>query len=516
MSVPFRGIDETGDLLLAFGESGRLSASADGRNWNAMAMGSPPLQAGILEKVVLHGAAFDGESYVTVGSNGWNFRSANGTPPWTNHALAGDEDLHAVRFGHHRFIAIGAGGSLQTSADGAVWTPGALPPEVAGLNLSGLAFNAGVFIASGQNGVILRSTDGLTWSLAREGNSAEGDLQGVRYLNGRFYAFGDTGRILHSDTGIEWAELAAVAPDVSIVDLAVANDAYWAIAEEAVFHSSDGAEWIRRNAGPAGPPALKLGPAGCVMDHDTLYIAGHSGQIIALTFAEEPAVRILREPEDLMATEGETIQFSVAAEGAVLDYLWHFDGVALEDSPVVEGSRRQILRLREVTGENAGLYFVTVSGLESRAASLTVKPYNERQSYEAFVVRQFPEEDREIPAITGPEADADGDGTTNLLEFALGTDPRSAGPVPLQFDQEEHRGHRSLKLTYRRLTNPVGLTYLIEESLDLRSWRNPLAPFEQETEALPDAAVEQVTVRQPIADVGDATRYLRLRVIQEE
>ena len=73
------------------------------------------------------------------------------------------------------------------------------------------------------------------------------------------------------------------------------------------------------------------------------------------------------------------------------------------------------------------------------------------------------------PAISGPKADADRDGRPNLLEYALGTDPRSADlqalPAVTEVDGE-------WVFTYQRPAQRPDIGILAEASLDLVSWNS--------------------------------------------
>lgn len=433
--------------------------------------------------------------------------------PWRESGYAGSEDLHAVRFGNGIFAAVGAAGTVQVSPNGAEWAAAALPAEAEEADLLGLAFGGGTFVAVGKGGTVLRSADGLAWEISHPGGGTA-DLHGVRYLNDRFFAFGDEGRMLSSDAGATWAEMPSVAAGVSIWDLAWADGAFWAVAEEGVYRSADGARWIRRNAGPVGLSPAEAGPAGCVYNQGTLFISGQSGQILALPL-EAPGARIVRQPADLVATEGETVEFAVGAEGVDLTYAWHFDGAPLHDGAGIEGSGTAALRLTDVGPARAGVYSVSVSGAMSTPAYLTVKTYEERQSYEAFVYSRFPDGDRAISERAGPLADADGDDVANLLEYALGGDPllpdRQIPVVAL----ERREDGSYVALTFYRLRNAVDIGYVIEQSADLVTWGEINGPFEEETEAL-SGALEAVTVRQRVPADGLSRHYVRLRVTAVE
>ncbi len=86
----------------------------------------------------------------------------------------------------------------------------------------------------------------------------------------------------------------------------------------------------------------------------------------------------------------------------------------------------------------------------------------------------FDEEERADPSISGAEADPDGDGIPNLLEFALGLDPRTpdtgALPVPQVRPADGQGGEEYLTLEF---SHPAGLSeieYEVRLSSDLADW----------------------------------------------
>ena len=74
------------------------------------------------------------------------------------------------------------------------------------------------------------------------------------------------------------------------------------------------------------------------------------------------------------------------------------------------------------------------------------------------------------PAIEANEADSDCDGLSNLVEYALGSDPLTPSPVPLPCLVEQQGGSRTLGLRFTRLTPPAEITYRVETSPDLVHW----------------------------------------------
>ena len=132
-----------------------------------------------------------------------------------------------------------------------------------------------------------------------------------------------------------------------------------------------------------------------------------------------------------------------------------------------------------------------------------------------------------VPAASATAlADADGDGTSNLLEFAFGTDPRSAGsdpiaisgtflyqrglPTPWVGTAANGADYRAL-FGRRKNWQAAGLTYTVQFSADLVTWQNSTA-----TPAVlaPDGddEIEAVTVPYPYFINGRKARFFRVQV----
>jgi hypothetical protein len=105
-------------------------------------------------------------------------------------------------------------------------------------------------------------------------------------------------------------------------------------------------------------------------------------------------------------------------------------------------------------------------------------------------------------AEPAPDADPDGDGLPNLLEYALGTDPRSSGSLHLPATSLTPSLPHSLQLTFLRAR--AELTYQVLASSDLASW-SVIATN-------PGQVGESVTVIDPVS--AAPRRFLRLRVSQ--
>ncbi len=79
---------------------------------------------------------------------------------------------------------------------------------------------------------------------------------------------------------------------------------------------------------------------------------------------------------------------------------------------------------------------------------------------------RFTELERATRAIGGPSADPDGDGRPNLLEYALGAEPRLADAAPVSPTLADAGAPA---FSFPRLADPL-LVYRVESSADLAGW----------------------------------------------
>ncbi len=105
-----------------------------------------------------------------------------------------------------------------------------------------------------------------------------------------------------------------------------------------------------------------------------------------------------------------------------------------------------------------------------------------------------------------PQADPDGDGMPNLLEYALGSSPSTPSPAALPRPSQTN-GH--LALTFDRVTDPL-LTYLVEatDSLSGGAWTTIWSSTGEANVA------GSVTVADPLSLNDRPSRFLRLVVRQ--
>ena len=109
------------------------------------------------------------------------------------------------------------------------------------------------------------------------------------------------------------------------------------------------------------------------------------------------------------------------------------------------------------------------------------------------------------PGAHPPDADPDGDGLPNLMEFALDTDPVTANASPLIHDFPAFADGNHLRLTVPKNPVATNLTYTVETCGTLNDWSATDTVVEADTET-------KLTVRDAFATSTAPRRFIRLRV----
>lgn len=187
--------------------------------------------------------------------------------------------------GGNLFVAVGDGGTIVRSADGAQWTLSTSGVSVA---LNDAAFGADTWVVVGQAGTILYSADGVEWN--KSSSPSTRDLYAVTWHGDHFVAVGGDysagAETLESADGITWTRPDLPAPKHLLFDLAgdgvtlVAIGSYQADAMHfGAFTWHDGAGWVQRIDGsPTGlrysavahgaPNFAMLGPTNAATSGD--------------------------------------------------------------------------------------------------------------------------------------------------------------------------------------------------------------------------------------------------------
>ncbi len=87
---------------------------------------------------------------------------AGNLDPWHwRNPLPQGHTLRGEVYGNGQFVALGDGGTILTSTDGASWM---MQTSGTTSTLNGVASGAGIFVAVGAGGTIVTSTTGSTWT----------------------------------------------------------------------------------------------------------------------------------------------------------------------------------------------------------------------------------------------------------------------------------------------------------------------------------------------------------------
>ena len=109
------------------------------------------------------------------------------------------------------FIAVGASGTLLTSADGTCWTA-----QTSGTtnNLRAFAIKPSTIgVVVGYSGTILTTTDGTTWTSRTSGTS--NSISEVIYDRNIFFGVGSNGTYIYSQNGTSWSSGSPTGIDAS-------------------------------------------------------------------------------------------------------------------------------------------------------------------------------------------------------------------------------------------------------------------------------------------------------------
>lgn len=208
-------------------------------------------------------------------------------------------------------------------------------------------------------------------------------------------------------------------------------------------------------------------------------------QAQAITFATLPDVAFSANPITLSATasSGLTVTFTVVAGDAS-----------------VSGNQLTLL------GTGAVTVRASQAGDASWAAATPVeRTFNVTASFSSWLIDQnFTSQEIANTALTGPNADYDKDGIANLVEYALGLNPKAASTSALP---QVTRTSTEWTFTYTRPAARTDVTYVVQCSSNLTTWTDVTT-----THTLVSTSNGVETWRATVPTSGNAACFFRLRV----
>lgn len=143
----------------------------------------------------------------------------------------------------------------------------------------------------------------------------------------------------------------------------------------------------------------------------------------------------------------------------------------------------------------------------------TLSPTAELFDFASWQAANFSLEELNDPAISAPDADPDGDGAANLLEYALGRNPLAPdfGIGPTASLVADESGMVLVLIFTRPDGGRPDLDYAVEISPDLNTW-SAVSP--ENWTASSDGTTETVTVQHPLTE--HSTGFLRLAVTRNQ
>lgn len=252
---------------------------------------------------------------------------------WRNPLPTGNS-IRGVAYGNGVFVAVGHGGTIQTSTTGLDWNAVGRPTTAA---LNRVAFANGLFVAVGKRGVIFTSPDGSAWTERQSGTGT--NLLSIVYGNSIFLAGGAGGTVLRSGNGIDW----------SVSSTGYTNDLDWSAYGNGMF--------LLPTPPPAGPswswPPGKILVSSNGQDWSPQTVVGGGGNVHQAVFASgkfllymykfdvPPAIAI---PYFFISPDGITWAQSAASATAYHDRLFSLNNQFAEVMETSQTSANRSIR----------------------------------------------------------------------------------------------------------------------------------------------------------------------------
>ena len=262
-----RALAYDGSNTIAVGDGGRIYKSADGAAWTPVASpatGSNTLNAAVYVNPTIGYVLSDAAQHIYTGTDLANLTSIH----------LNNSTIRALTADGTTVVAVGDGGTIQTSTNGSNWTEASKSPGGSAA-LHSVAVSSGIWVAVGDAGAIYTSTDsGATWAAPSAANypPVASALRSVAGIGSMWVAVGDAGAVVSSMDGITWTAAAMPASSSNLYAVNAASGQFLAVgADGTAFTSPDLVTWT------AQPTRLGTTPYALVGSPSTYYMVGMGG-----------------------------------------------------------------------------------------------------------------------------------------------------------------------------------------------------------------------------------------------
>ena len=155
------------------------------------------------------------------------------------------------------------------------------------------------------------------------------------------------------------------------------------------------------------------------------------------------------------------------------------------------------------TFRTPGVYTARVTATDKSGNNLTGSIIiTVNSTFQFWKSQKFTSDELADPTISGPAADPDGDALPNLLEYAMGLEPKTANPGLPNFSTQDG----FFTSTFTRLKAATDVTLVLEGSADLANWNSN---FTEPSQIIDNGPIETVTVQDKLS--ANAGRFYRLK-----
>ena len=210
---------------------------------------------------------------------------------------------------------------------------------------------------------------------------------------------------------------------------------------------------------------------------------------------------ISTQPTGVSAIEGQSFVLTVSASGEQLTYQWYKNG-----SPIA-GANSASLDIQDSSEDDSGIYYIVISNSSGSVNSSSVI-VDVLAGYDAWIINHFSEFEVNETNLSLRTSDADSDGISNLMEYALGKDPRVSGSGWMH---EMQLSGETLIIKYLKPENVKGISYRLEYTNDYVSGSWDIGQFDHQLVAVIDSN-EIWSFQCP---VDSTAGFYRLKVTEE-